>query len=88
MNYYHFNSYTVTHIFFLGKTTVARLYGRLLKEFGYLSDGDLIEVKPSDLKGQAQGEAAAKVASIIDNAQGNVLFIDEVELLILLLLFT
>jgi hypothetical protein len=30
------------------------------------------------LKGQAQGEAATKVASLIESARGKVLFIDEV----------
>ena len=53
------------------------MYGRMLKELGFLSDGDLIEVKPSDLKGQAQGEAASLTSAILEKAKGKVLFIDE-----------
>ena len=61
-----------------GKTTVARLWGRLLKDFGLLSDGDIIECTPADLKGQAQGEAASRTKAVLDSAKGKVLFIDEV----------
>ena len=62
-----------------GKTTVATLYGGVLKSMGLLSKGDekVIVVSPSDLIGKAVGETAQKTKEVIDKARGKVLVIDE-----------
>lgn len=65
-----------------GKTTVARLFGRILKAFKLLSDGDFIETTPSDLKGVAVGEAADRTRKLVESAKGKVVFIDEVVFII------
>lgn len=58
-----------------GKTTVARLYGELLKAAGILPKGHLVETSRADLADPWR--AAQKLKDYFDLAEGGVLFIDE-----------
>lgn len=60
-----------------GKTTVARIVGRIYKQIGLLSKGHFVEVSRTDLIAGYQGQTALKVKSVIEKARGGVLFIDE-----------
>lgn len=61
-----------------GKTTVARLIGRLFGELGVIKNGDkFVETDRDGLVSQYLGGTAAKTASVIRDAMGGVLFIDE-----------
>ena len=59
------------------KTTVARLYAQIMKENGFLSKGDLIEVGRNDLVARYVGWTAKTVKAKFAEAKGSVLFIDE-----------
>lgn len=60
-----------------GKTTVARILGRILKEKGILRQGHFFEYTGRDFCGRYVGETAPKTAAMCRDAYGSVLFIDE-----------
>ncbi len=60
-----------------GKTTIARLIGKIFKSMGLLKNGHTIEVDRASLVGQYIGETAQKTEQVIKDAMGGLLFIDE-----------
>ncbi|GAB3455190.1 hypothetical protein GCM10027570_35750 [Streptomonospora sediminis] len=60
-----------------GKTTIARLYGRLLHTLGVLPSGQVVESARSDLVGRYVGHTAQLTAEVFERAKGGVLFVDE-----------
>ncbi|MGW3650975.1 right-handed parallel beta-helix repeat-containing protein [Streptomyces sp. NPDC000878] len=60
-----------------GKTTIARLYGRILAAVGLLERGHLVEADRSALVGEYVGHTGPKTTRLFQQARGGVLFIDE-----------
>lgn len=60
-----------------GKTTVARMLGRIYHSLGLLSKGDVIVADRTRLVGQFIGQTEDNMKAVLEEARGNVLFIDE-----------
>ncbi|MBE5939414.1 MAG: AAA family ATPase [Lachnospiraceae bacterium] len=61
-----------------GKTTVARLLGKIYSALGVLKRGDVfVECNRGKLVGKYQGHTADNVNNVVKSAMGGILFIDE-----------
>lgn len=64
-----------------GKTTVAKLYAKVLADFGILSKGDVIVKKPTDLIDRYIGGSENNTREALASAKGSVLIIDDAHML-------
>ena len=60
-----------------GKTTVARIIGRIYKDLGVLKKGHTVETDRSGLVAKYLGQTALKTDTVVQHAIHGVLFIDE-----------
>lgn len=60
-----------------GKSTMAQIYGRVMRALRLLSNGEVVMKTASDFIGSVVGESAEKTATILGLCKGKVLVIDE-----------
>ena len=60
-----------------GKTTVARLMGKILFELGYLKNDKIVETTPREFIAGYIGQTAIKTREFLDKYKGGLIFIDE-----------
>ncbi len=60
-----------------GKTSVARLLGRIYKHLGFLTKGQVVETDREGMVAGFVGQTATKVNTLVEQSLGGVLFIDE-----------
>lgn len=61
----------------VGKTELAKLYGKIFAKLGILKTDNFVEIKRSDLVGEYLGHTAPKTKKLLESAMGGVLFLDE-----------
>ncbi|MCJ1462518.1 hypothetical protein MMC07_001120 [Pseudocyphellaria aurata] len=64
-----------------GKTSVAKLYGKILADLGLLSNGEVVVKNPADFVGNVLGQSESNTKAILATTIGKVLIIDEAYML-------
>lgn len=60
-----------------GKTTVAKKLGRIFRSLGILSEGNVVVAERGSIVGRFLGQTEENMMELLEQAKGNVLFIDE-----------